>query len=477
MRKYSLSILWVASSMLGCRGYEAGSDPGDVGVDAQSVVDAAVDATVGADAAIDVPRDRFPIDVDEGSVKDVGPDVPTCTGTLILCNGKCIACSVDQTLIDSANRTPVCSGDGGCASTCKTTATPCASDAGTTCSNFDSDPNACGSCTQRCGLGKGSAVLGQCAAGKCVPISIASPSSADSALVVTSTNVLLFHKDNQIHSCALPACANPNALTASTIYSVPPAPQHIAAAGTPPIAFYMANDTVDGASVSFVARCTLNGCLTPTKHAARGSLGIGGDGTGLFLADASGALLQIDIGNGGAATTIVTQTTAIAQPVVTSTHVYFFQMGAGIYRCPRGVACTTAEKVVAFTTMVNIPYDVVNDTLYYAENSLTPNASRVLSCSVGTTPANCGATNVKVLASNLPGVAGIAADAKAVYFTNRAVSFCTDLVNGCSGAQLGGYVTADADHSMNVRVSGEFIYWVQADTTKAVNLLRAHVPY
>ncbi len=466
--------------MLGCTTFElAPNDAGDSSVP-DAAIDAPVDATINTDAPFDAPRDQaVDVKADDADAADAGKDAEAgCPGALISCGGKCLDCKVDNTLVDAPNRNPVCGADAGCSTACKATATACNSDAGVVCSSLDSDPNACGSCVQRCGLGKGSALPGQCAAGKCVPISLASLTSAESALAITSTNVLLFHKDNQVHSCTLPTCANPNAITPSTIFTAPTAPQHIVAAATPPIAFYMATDTVDGGGTSFVARCSIGSvCITPTKHLARGALGLAGDGTGLYLADASGALLQIDVGASAGVTTLVTQTTGIAQPILTSTHVYFFQMGAGVFRCPRTGACGTAEKVVSFTPNVNIAYDVVNDTLFYAENSTAPGATRILSCSVATTPANCGATNVKVIASGLPTIAGLTADAKAVYFTNRGVSFCTDLLNGCSAAQLGGYVTADAEHSGNVRVSGEFIYWVQVDTTKAINLFRAHVPY
>jgi hypothetical protein len=161
--------------------------------------------------------------------------------------------------------------------------------------------------------------------------------------------------------------------------------------------------------------------------------------------------------------------------VVTPAHVYFLQQANGtIYRCPRGAACTSPEKVVASLPNVNLPYDVVSDTLFYADNSVTP--ARVLSCSVTATPLSCDPSKAKVLASGLPSVAAVTADARAVYFTNRGVSSCTDLVNGCTTPQLGGYVTATADHSGAVRAVGEFIYWVQQDTT-TVNVMRAHVPY
>ncbi len=466
-----------ASYVVGTDGVDAGADSQAKLADATVVdaADAANDTSDGGGPPLDAAADRSDADADAGL---------NCPVARIECNGKCIACAVDPSLSDSQNRAAVCGADGGCATACKPTATLCspAGDAGTaaTCVNLATDPQACGSCTQRCGLGKASAVVGQCTAGKCVPAAIASPSSAESALIVSSANVMLFHKDNQVHSCTLPGCANAGSLTNSTLYTSASSPNSIAVAASSPLAFYLASEPADaGANVVFIARCSIGGCVSPTKHSMRGALGITGDAAGLYLADATGALQQIDIGT-GAPTTITTATTGISQPVLTATHIYFYQMGSGIYRCPRTGTCTAAEKVVSTSGMVNTPYDVVGDTLFYAENPDSDSgttASRILSCSVATTPASCDATKVKQLASGLPAVAAVTADAKAVYFTNKGVSVCTDLVKGCDPAQLAGYVTADAAHSGSVRVVGEFVYWVQANVDTSINVMRAHVPY
>jgi hypothetical protein len=470
MRKYTLAAAWLGSAMSACTAnFVVGSGEVDAGPDAHAALDATV-VEAGVDAA---DGDAGPVDAADAGLQ--------CPGTRIECNGVCIECTVDKALSDYQSRNAVCGADGGCATACKAQATLCTplGDAGgvATCVNLDNDPNACGSCAQRCGLGKGSSVPGQCSAGKCVPVAVASPSSVDSALVVSNLNQILFHKDNQVHRCSLPVCASPGAVTTSTAYTSPTTSYGIATAGLQSLPYYFANELSDaGLPVNFIARCNDVACSPPTKHAMRNGLGIAGDTNGLFLADGAGALQEIALSVGGAATTLATVGTGISRPVVTPAHVYFLQQASGIiYRCPRGGACTSPEKVVASLPNVNLPYDVVNDTLFYADNSVTP--ARVLACSVTATPLNCDPLKARVLASGLPPVGAVTADARAVYFTNRGISSCTDLVNGCTAAQLGGYVTGGAERSGGVRAVGEFIYWVQEDTTKSVNVMRAHVPY
>jgi hypothetical protein len=445
MRKYSLPVACLTLAIAACADFVV--DTNDSGLDARV---AAQDPTPDAQSDAKLPdatlsdaklpdatlSDAKLPDATLPDAPETGPDGMTCPVPKVVCDGKCV--------------------------------------------NLATDPQACGSCTQRCG--NGSSVAGQCNAGKCVPTAIASVSSAESALIVSpSDGTLFFHRDNQVQRCGLPTCGNAAPLTNSTVYTATTSPHGITTAASPPMVFYSANELTDaGANAAFIARCmnTLS-CLLPTKHLVRGALGIAGDPAGLYLTDGlpdGGSLQKIEVGIVDAATPITTATSLISHPVLTSTHVYFYQAGSGIYRCPRTGACTP-ENVVAISAMVNTPYDVVNDTLFYAENSAAPGASRVLSCSVATTPASCDSTKVKQLASGLPAVAAVTADAKAVYFTNKGVSVCTDLVNGCTGSQLVGYVTADADHSGSVRVVDEFVYWVQANADASINVMRAHVPY
>jgi hypothetical protein len=321
------------------------------------------------------------------------------------------------------------------------------SEADAGCGVLSSDAKNCGYCGHDC---RG----GQCNAGVCDPIVIASGLETPSGIAVDSTNVYFTrYLAGDVVSCPLAGCTGaPKVLSSGNDQ-----PNDIKVDAT---SLYWASEG-SGVGLGSIKKCALPSCTSPTTMANGTVIEWVAIDTKSFYWTSTydGTAFSCPLaGCGGTPTPIASGLTIPWHITVDATNVYMAvwngsinapaKNGGEIVKCPLG-GCTGAPA--ALSKVENEPYQVAVDTdsVYWAGF----NDNTIKKCAIAGCP-----TGATIIASGEGGPSAIAVDDKYVYWTNYAsgtVRVCAK--DGCD--KVSATLAVGQNHPNLIALDASYIYF------------------
>lgn len=355
---------------------------------------------------------------------------------------------------------PLCTATGtsyACSASCGTDETECSG----TCADVASDSAHCGRCDRSCGGG-------DCVAGQCQPVAVATGRSGPVELAVTGDAIYWSEAgagvmDGKIATCPLPGCS----LAPRFIGDARGRIGVLAVAGTD---VYFAGCSGDSCDDNIqLYRCPVAGCpALPQSIASDVSLtwtdirvgathvyGVAPFSVvGCLPSDCAGTRQSWPASAFGGGT-------GSLQGIALVGDTLFVSAGAGLRSCPEAQGCA-APAAVANTTAVAAPFRAHAGRLYWF-SPFSPGVVRVLSCAA----ASCSA---QLFAQESEGVSEIEIDDSGVYWMNAmtgTIRHCP--ITGCVGAP--GTVATGLVAPKALTLGTAFVYWIEGnDIRRAAKL-------